>query len=652
MPTRARHRVLQCAFALLLVVPSTASAGPPLVTERMAMAERGAALGGMGRTRTLPPIRWTNLPSGRVVLHTLGIRVALPAQPGLAWRTGGYVARDGKGRLMAVARLRQVNLVGGSTVRSYFVQAGQLQASCDVSVKDRQYPTMAGHDGSVTVGKRRWRYRLGTQAATGRVLLLSACTDIGPRRLLVRMLAEGDAGTAWAQEQLDGAKPLLQALAAEIEARRWASAASPARAASVARDRSIPKRVLALSSLAVALPEDGLVWGLSRRAPQTGAGKVPDQLVLRSPSALASTISVEVAGTALRCSDVLHTRGKSRRGAAKPAGLPLGYRSGVEVLGADGFFNTLLCLRHAGRLMVLQLGELDQPVTDARPYAGILQALKDAFAPQPRSDGGVAVNQKKLPPPAPAPKKPPAPKPAPDPGPTRETDDVLDARPGVKTMAESTSTRGSLRSLIYVGTELVVSHRDVGAAKLDADRYPATRVAYLGLDAGALLARVGHGFGYGARLSFGATPDWGALDSTVSGAGSFGGMRAEVNADLYAGAAIANRLFIGLGAGFHGMDGPLTANSSLALSALVGWLPDDPQAFQGWLRVTPVQLFPSNERWVAAPLAIELRGILANRYAIGLEFQYTGPASPDDLIPAEGFAAMLRFGFGLSGATP
>ena len=204
--------------------------------------------------------------------------------------------------------------------------------------------------------------------------------------------------------------------------------------------------------------------------------------------------------------------------------------------------------------------------------------------------------------------------------------------------------------MFWNGAEVGVSHRDSAALGLDTDRYAPTRFTWPGLELGAL---GGQRTGLGARLAVAVAFDLpGAFDDDVSNSARFGGLHLEAALEALANLALGPDLVLSLGAGWHGLSGPLTKNSSLALSL---YLASPPDAFAGtawFLRVTPAQLFASNERELLSPLAVELRVALPGGVVLGAEGQWVpAPGADTEDTPAEGWALFLRVGVGLATAS-
>ncbi len=110
------------------------------------------------------------------------------------------------------------------------------------------------------------------------------------------------------------------------------------------------------------------------------------------------------------------------------------------------------------------------------------------------------------------------------------------------------------------------------------------------------------------------------------------------------------RVSLAVGAGWQGIVGPLTENSSLALSLYVIGPPHGRHDVGWYARVTPVQLLAANEREVLSPLAVDARFVFAGGLYLGFELQYVrAPAADTQDTPAEGWMIALRFGAGRTG---
>lgn len=208
-------------------------------------------------------------------------------------------------------------------------------------------------------------------------------------------------------------------------------------------------------------------------------------------------------------------------------------------------------------------------------------------------------------------------------------------------------SRSDDRGLIFGwwSLEIPISWRDVpDDLRVRGDEAPALRVDFPGVEFGLVWS----GGPLLARFAAGAAFDGiGALSGDTTLSPRFGGQRLELGLDFGFALALGEDTRLGLSAGWHGMAGPLTKNSSLALSAHLLMLIDSRQAFA--LRVTPVQLLASNERMLLSPLSVDLR-FFTSGLGLGVELQYIGaPEADDEDIPAEGFACILRLGTGHGG---
>ncbi|PKN56018.1 MAG: hypothetical protein CVU56_18260 [Deltaproteobacteria bacterium HGW-Deltaproteobacteria-14] len=200
--------------------------------------------------------------------------------------------------------------------------------------------------------------------------------------------------------------------------------------------------------------------------------------------------------------------------------------------------------------------------------------------------------------------------------------------------------------LSWSGAEVAISHRDMTGVFPNNDSPPAdTRVAWAGLDVGALFAmRTGIGF----RVAGVAAFDLAAIGDGVDDA-TFGRQHVELDLDVL-GTVAVGRVSLAVGAGWQGIVGPLTENSSLALSLYVIGPPHGRHDVGWYARVTPVQLLAANEREVLSPLAVDARFVFAGGLYLGFELQYVrAPAADTQDTPAEGWMIALRFGAGRTG---
>lgn len=190
------------------------------------------------------------------------------------------------------------------------------------------------------------------------------------------------------------------------------------------------------------------------------------------------------------------------------------------------------------------------------------------------------------------------------------------------------------------GSEWVFSSRDTAA--FDPNTFPEDRLIGPGLAMDFLFSTEG----LLGRTAFTATYDLAGLfggDNTDKA--HFGA--AHFEAAIEFGYVAGDDFILGFLAGWTGLSGPLTLNSSLSVSTVIGQVPDVSGGF-GWLLcVTPIQLFAANEREFFSPLTVELQVVVAEGLGLSLGFQWIGPPEPGDQdIPAEGFAFSFGVGSG------
>ncbi len=191
------------------------------------------------------------------------------------------------------------------------------------------------------------------------------------------------------------------------------------------------------------------------------------------------------------------------------------------------------------------------------------------------------------------------------------------------------------------GSELVYSHRDTGSR--DEATHPPGRLIGPGLSMDYIYLIDG----FLGRTTLAYVTDWGSLFGTDStGAARWGAQRLEAAFEF--GFGFGKDFVFGLTAGWTGLSGPLTLNSSLSATAILGMPPADEHTFGWLLRVTPVQLFASNEREIFSPLAVDLHLSPGGGLGFGLGFQWIGaPELGDEDIPAEGWAVSVKVGSAL-----
>ncbi len=548
---------------------------------------------------------------GPVTLPVGGLTVDLPTKPGVRWEIRGQLRQLPDGRLMGSDTIAQrLDLAGVEARRELIVQVGPLaSAGCDALLASLAPPAMSRElrRGAVTVAGATWAMATGVQrgADDARTLTLLCATHEGLTLYIAFTAASAGAPSLGeAQRALSQRADLVAALRAAFDRRRVGDAHPTQDAAVTLTDGfELPTSLrLPVAGWTLTLPRDGFAWALGR-APRAPPEAAEDVLLQQAPTLPYLQLSIGRWESATCRAHIAHnTRegGAWQRGRT-PAGLPAGWVGGMWR--GDGERRVELVCHPLPTGVVAVALRAWPPLADLSAYRPILGAIAKAAGARSVTGGeGDAI--------------------VPPLGPPKAD-----------------------RLMAWFGTEVVVSHRGVeGPDRPDAVGRDATRLLWGGLDLGLLGGEPGLWL---ARLGAHMTLDWeDVLDDARDSSPRWGGMHLELALDAYW-APLRGDTTVAIGAGWHGLSGPLTKNSSLALSALVAHLPEDPAAFAWTLRVTPAQLFASNERQLLSPLTVQWRAVIASRFAVGLELQYVAaPSAGVEDLPAEGFAVLVRFGVG------
>lgn len=442
-----------------------------------------------------------------------------------------------------------------------------------------------------------WTARVGTlDAGAGSRPVVIACTrrDAQAESLVLHIRLD-TLPTSAARDMVLGraqVSDLAQAIAGAYRTERVAVDAPLLRSEVAPFGGAAPlPRTLAVPfhKVELALPKDGFAWSLAANAPM--ARTASDFITSMFPSATDLGIEFRQIGPG-PCEGALGRTTGTFVAAATVAGW-----SGERVKQGQNFHEVWLCKSLADRAVIARLTAKAELGELAR-FQPILEAIATALATTPA-------------PPA----RPASPKSW---TPTRNPKDFVH---------------------IAMGLEGVYSSRETG--NLDPNRFPATRLAGPGIDMQYLWMFDG----FLGRMNLAATFDLGGLfDDQKTSAARWGAQHLEFAFEI--GFCFGDDLRVGVMAGWTGMSGPLTLNSSLSVSAAIAMPPEDEDEL-GWiLRVTPLNLLAANERSLFSPLAIDL-DFAVSGIGLGAEFQYIGaPEVGDEDIPAAGWAVLFRFGLG------
>lgn len=532
------------------------------------------------------PAHAVELDAGEVTLPLSGFVVELPPHAGHYALTSQYRLIDAD-TYAAIDTLEKRS--GPSTLETWTVRHGKLEGDCEVHLaRLSQEPTRnvewLGLNGDIQLSPAR-------RTAT-------FCAPLGVESLVVSAHFHSHPNpdpTGLELEDTLRASPIAAAILAAAASNKVAITTPLGRDDVKALPDSRPYPApIRLPKLAIELqpPADGFVWTYDARISKTLRG---EHLTAYFPTAADLGVTFSQYGRG-DCESAWKREGGRVLGPARVAGF-----EGVFFAPESGRVREAhLCLSRPDRLIVAQLTSA-APLDDLEPLAPILSAIARTLsrlpAPPPRS---VAVAQG---------------------------------------TGESLPADGFL--FMQFGSELIVSSRDTGGR--DEDVFPATRLTGPGL----AMDFVFKADGFVSRTAFAATYDLGGIFSgDATSSARWGASHLEAAFEF--GYAAGSDFILGFMAGWTGMSGPLTLNSSLSVSAVFGMVPEAPGDFGWLLRATPIQLFAANERELMSPFELELHLSPAQGLGVTLGFQWIGAPEPgDEDIPAEGWALSLSVGSGV-----
>lgn len=554
--------------------------------------------------------------AGAVVLPTTGARVDLPAlQDGADYRISGrwgLGTESGSWSRDIIDEIRASALIGATW---YFVGPFIL-GTCDAVLKSitlteawRETRTIHGQSFELLGGTFKFTGSLGERPA---VVMCGGPTE--RPLLLYRFFFEPNAPKSLPKDVLLARLPAVGAIKAIIEShvtRRW-SRVKPLLDEAVGGDsadrESVKKAQLKYFQGEVTLPEDGAVWlvrdfdtmdWFERHIPRfpsfnVGFGKAP------------ANVTCDDEAAAMR-----EQARRSGESFLPTVPAPAGWRAMMTIKLKSSLAETVLC-RYSAEGWVISLIRHDEALGDVAEAEPLLTAFMTTvgIAPEP------------IRPTRPTPSRPNNPTPSP-------------------------SHDRDLQDVVYASMDFgaAVSHRDSAGLGRDETRFPSTRIAGPGFGFEGVFAD-GRG-GLLLRWSMGVLPDaMAAFDGDRVSSSRWGGQMWWAAADLGFSFGVSDSGVLGFSIGWHGHSGPLLLNSSAAVSAHYMHLPAEVDGLGFYARLTPLQLMPSNERWVMSPLSLDLR-VAFEGISFGTEFQYVGaPAVGDEDIPGEGWAFIFRVGAG------
>ncbi len=566
-------------------------------------------------------------PSGTVVLPTSGLRIDLQPVTGVTYKLTGRWGYDANDITVTWARdtideVKDKKLVGATWYHVGPFKAGACaEVLKSIEISDAFTESMVLHGMNVEV-------RAGTylfQSSLGARPVAVVCGGDPKNPLLVfRFFFEPGAPTALPRQTLlDGlrAASVVREIVTGHAAERW-SRVRPLNAKNVST-QDLARRPnsfrLGIFNGTLAIPDDGALWTYAKESDADGfARRVPRFPDLSLRFIKGRNVTCDKGFQNIRSAE----EQKGRRSVATLPP-PAGWRAGSTFPIGGGRAFTALCrsTRQGVAFVEVQHASSLGDLSDAEGMLGAFVKAVDGAAPTPAS------NVSRTPTPArpvkPAPSRPSPPRPAPS---RRIWRDEM----------------GTMTSFDFV---LAISHRDSVAIGLPESAFPSLRVAGPGLSINSLLFETDGGLLL--RTSVGVLPDFmAALDDALVSTSRHGGQMWEAAAELGLGLAVGGDDILGLTLGWHGLSGPLLLNSSLAASLHWLHMPEDPGGFGWTLRVTPAQFVPANERMFLSPLSIDWR-MAVDGFSFGLELQWVGaPKASEDDIPAEGMAAIVRFGAG------
>ena len=559
-------------------------------------------------TLPAPRAHALELASGRVTLPLSGFVVDLPAHAGTYQVTSAYRLLEGS-TYSAVDTLRKRDPTH-RTLETYYVRHGKLKSDCNAFLA-------ADFPGAARPTSIQGTSGLIATAPDKREAAF--CATLRTESVIVTLWLPDGSLPANLLEVALTSSPVTAAVVSSAAARQVEVLAPLARTDVTVSPNSRPYPApIRLPKLAIdlTLPSDGFVWV---HDPEASKDRIGDHLATIFPSATDLGITVALMGRG-DCDKLWKREGGRVTGQGSVAGF-----SGDLYTSASGkIFEAQLCRSKADRLIVAQVTAA-APLGDLERFAPILTAIDQTLSRLPAPPPGRAAGHTAATPSHPTTSSP------------GRTTPMAPHRPAPAYRPEPTD--GFL--FMQFGSELIFSTRDTG--QRDPDRVPENRFTGPGL----AMDFVVKADGFLSRTAFAATYDWAGLfggDATSSA--RWGASHLECAFEL--GYASGTDFILGFMAGWTGMSGPLTLNSSLSVSAVFGMVPEVPGDFGWLLRATPIQLFAANERELMSPFEVELHLTPAEGLGITLGFQWIGPPEPgDEDIPAEGFAFSLGIGSAL-----
>lgn len=529
------------------------------------------------------PAQAVELDAGEVTLPLSGFVVDLPPHAGHYALTAQYRLIDAD-TYAAIDTLEKRS--ASSTLETWTVRHGKLEGDCQGHLaRLAQEPTRdvewLGLHGTIQLSRAR-------KTAT-------FCAPLGVESLVLTAHFHTNPTLDPTDLELEDtlrSSPIAAAILAAAASNKVAITTALGRDDVLALPDSRPYPApIRLPKLAIELepPADGFVWTYDARISKTLRG---EHLTAYFPTAADLGVTFSQYGRG-DCESVWQREGGRVLGPARVAG----FEGVFFAPDSNRILEAHLCLSRPDRVIVAQLTSA-APLDDLEPFAPILSAIARTLSRLP----------------APPPRR-------------------VSAAHGT---GESLPPDGFL--FLQFGSELIVSSRDT--AGRDEDRFPPTRLTGPGL----ALDFVFKIDGFLARTAFAATYGWGGLVSAdATPAARWGASHLEGAFEV--GYAAGSDFILGFIAGWTGMSGPLTLNSSLSVSAVFGMVPEAPGDFGWLLRATPIQLFAANEREFMSPFEVELHVTPVEGLGISLGFQWIGAPGPgDEDIPAQGWA--LSFGVG------
>lgn len=575
---------------------------PIAISPPARLASTLAALIALGTTHGARAVERRALSSGSVTLPLSGLVIELPEEEDVSYRVRSFYSITDGAKYGARDILEQYVYISygwdgdDEPTEAVWVQHGKiLDGGCQGFIAKE--PLDGATDLPLSAWGLSWQGRVGTLELDGVVTptaILCTQRDDKAESLVLHVYVRDLDATAHRDVIASRVKtsPLASRIAEAYRLERVAVDAPLGRPeVGMFQSAAAPPTSLAVPfhKVTLALPKDGFAWTLDGAA--TEARTASDFITSMFPSATDLGIEFRQIGPG-PCEGALGRTTGTFVAAATVAGW-----SGERVKQGQNFHEVWLCKSLADRAVIArltakaELGELArfQPILEA-----IATALATTAAPPARPASPKSWT------------------------PTRNPKDFVH---------------------IAMGLEGVYSSRETDG--LDPDRFPATRLAGPGIDMQYLWMFDG----FLGRMNLAATFDLGGLfDDQKTSAARWGAQHLEFAFEL--GFCFGDDLRVGVMAGWTGMSGPLTLNSSLSVSAAIAMPPEDEDEL-GWiLRVTPLNLLAANERSLFSPLAIDL-DFAVSGIGLGAEFQYIGaPEVGDEDIPAAGWAVLFRFGLG------